>query len=141
VTRARERSFSASSAEHSSASRPRSGEAAGYDVLGDPRPAVTNYVTSHQLNEGTYPSLAALIRDIAGQVQSDGGLSKVPPAQVGNLRNDMYLASEAMRFLLKDKENDLSKQDVGSILLAWVLTLPSAIALSAFLFFVFRRLL
>ena len=66
MTRARERSFSASSAEHRSASRPRSGEAAGYDVLGDPRPAVTNYVTSHQLNEGTYPSLAALIRDIAG---------------------------------------------------------------------------
>ena len=24
-----------------------------------------NYVTTHQINEGTYPSLAALIRDIA----------------------------------------------------------------------------
>ena len=44
-------------------------KAAGYDVLGDPRPAVTNYVTSQQINEGTYPSLAALIRDIANQVE------------------------------------------------------------------------
>jgi len=30
---------------------------------------------------------------------------------------------------------------VRSILLAWVLTLPCAVALSAFLFFAFRRLL
>ncbi len=40
-------------------------KAAGYDVLGDPRPAVTNYLTSHQINEGTYPSLEVLILDIA----------------------------------------------------------------------------
>ncbi len=90
-------------------------KAAGYDVLGDPRPAVTNYVTSRQLNEGTYPSLAVLIRNISSQVESDGGLSKVPPAQIGNLRNDMYLASEAIRFLQKDKENDLSKQDIATL--------------------------
>jgi PiT family inorganic phosphate transporter len=66
-------------------------KAAGYSVLGDPRPAVTNYLTLHHLNEGTHPSLAVLIRDIANQVQAQGGLNKVPAAQVGNLRNDMYL--------------------------------------------------
>jgi inorganic phosphate transporter, PiT family len=90
-------------------------KAAGYDVLGDPRPAVTNYVTSHQLNEGTYPSLAVLIRDIANQVESKGGIPKIPAAQVSNLRNDMYLASEALRYLQKDKENDLSKQDIATL--------------------------
>lgn len=90
-------------------------KAAGYNILGDPRPAVTNYLTSHQINEGTYPSLAELIRDIAKQVQEQGGISKVPAAQVGNLRNDMYLASEAIRFLQKDKENELSKQDIATL--------------------------
>ena len=45
-------------------------KAAGYNVIGDPRPAVTNYVALHQINEGTYPSLAALMRDIAKQVES-----------------------------------------------------------------------
>lgn len=90
-------------------------KAAGYNVLGDPRPAVTNYLTSHQINEGTYPSLAVLIRDIANQVQSYGALTKVPAAQVGNMRNDMYLASEAIRFLQKDKENDLSKQEAATL--------------------------
>ena len=42
-------------------------KAAGYNVLGNPRPAVTAYVAQHTLNEGTYPSLAALVRDIAGR--------------------------------------------------------------------------
>jgi integrase len=33
--------------------------AAGYNGLGDPRPAVTNYVTTHQINEGTYRRASA----------------------------------------------------------------------------------
>jgi PiT family inorganic phosphate transporter len=30
-------------------------KAAGYDVIGDPRPAMTSYVALHQINEGTFP--------------------------------------------------------------------------------------
>ena len=37
----------------------------------------------------------------------------MPAETVGNTRNDMYLASEAIRFLMKDKENDLSKEEIG----------------------------
>jgi inorganic phosphate transporter, PiT family len=87
-------------------------KAAGYNVLGDPRPAVTTFVSQRKINEGTYPSLAVLVRDIASQVDQYGSLAKVPAAAVGNTRNDMYLASEALRFLMKDKENDLSKEEV-----------------------------
>jgi PiT family inorganic phosphate transporter len=90
-------------------------KAAGYDVLGDPRPAITNYLTSHQINEGTYPSLAVLIRDIANQVKSYGTISQIPAAQAGNARNDMYLASEAIRFLQKDKAAELLKQDIVTL--------------------------
>jgi PiT family inorganic phosphate transporter len=90
-------------------------KAAGYDVLGDPRPAVTNYLTSQQINEGTYPSLEVLILDIANEVQSCGALAKIPAAQVGNTRNDMYLASEAIRFLQKDKASELSKEDIATL--------------------------
>jgi len=90
-------------------------KAAGYSVLGDPRPAVTNYLTSHEINEGTYPSLAVLIRDIAKQVQSSGAISQIPAAQAGNTRNDMYLASEAIRFLQKDKASELVKQDIATL--------------------------
>jgi PiT family inorganic phosphate transporter len=90
-------------------------KAAGYDVLGDPRPAVTNYVALHQINEGTFPSLAALMRDIAKQVSEYGSIAKMPASTVGNTRNDMYLASEAIRFLMKDKESDLSKEDIATL--------------------------
>ena len=44
-----------------------------------------------------------------------GSLAKVPAAAVGNTRNDMYLASEAIRFLMKDKENDLTKDEVATL--------------------------
>ena len=54
------------------------GKAAGYNVIGNPRPAVTNYVAQHQINEGTYPSLAVLVRDIGNQVTQYGSLAKVP---------------------------------------------------------------
>ena len=85
-----------------------SAKAAGYNVLGDPRPAVTPYVAQRQINEGTFPSLAVLVNDIAQQVYQYGSIAKMPTDQVGNTRNDMYLVSEAIRFLMKDKEADLS---------------------------------
>jgi len=90
-------------------------KAAGYNVLGNPRPAVTSYVAEHQINEGTFPSLAVLLRDISNQVTQYGSLAKVPAEMVGNTRNDMYLASEAIRFLMKDKEADLSSSDTATL--------------------------
>jgi PiT family inorganic phosphate transporter len=90
-------------------------KAAGYNVLGNPRPAVTAYVAEHKINEGTYPSLSVLVLDIAKQVNQYGSIAKMPGEAVGNTRNDMYLASEAIRFLMKDKENDLSKEQVASL--------------------------
>jgi PiT family inorganic phosphate transporter len=90
-------------------------KAAGYDVLGDPRPAVTAYVAQHQINEGTFPSLAALVSDIAKQVTQYGSIAKMPVDQVGNTRNDMYLVSEAIRFLVKDKASDLNAQDIATL--------------------------
>jgi len=90
-------------------------KAAGYRVLGDPRPAVTLYVSQHKINEGTYPSLAVLVREIAKQVGQYGSLARMPAEAVGNTRNDMYLVSEAIRFLMKDKENDLDKEEVAKL--------------------------
>jgi PiT family inorganic phosphate transporter len=58
---------------------------------------VTAFVAQHQINEGTFPSLAVLIADIAKQVSDYGSIVRMPADQVGNTRNDMYLASEAIR--------------------------------------------
>src|SRR4029079_17054077 len=80
-----------------------------------PRLAVTDYVSQREINEGTYPSLAVLVKAISSQVAQYGSLARVPAEAVGNTRNDMYLASEAIRFLLKDKENDLTKEEVATL--------------------------
>ena len=88
---------------------------AGYNIIGDPRPAVTQYVATRKISEGTYPSLAVLVKDVGDQVQKYGSLNKVPAEAVGNTRNDMYLTSEAIRFLMKDKENSLSKEEVATL--------------------------
>ena len=90
-------------------------KAAGYNVLGNPRPAVTAYVASHTINEGTFPSLAVLVRDIGAQVGQYGSLAKMPAEAVGNTRNDMYLTSEAIRFLMKDSASELSPDEVKTL--------------------------
>src|ERR1700729_917824 len=76
-------------------------KAVGHSVLGNPRPAVPAYVASHELNEGTYPSLAVLVQDISGQVTKFGSLARMASETIGNTRNDIYLAPEAIPFLIK----------------------------------------
>jgi inorganic phosphate transporter, PiT family len=88
---------------------------AGYNVTGDPRPAVTDYVHAHTISEGTYPSLAVLTKEISDSVEQYGSIAKTPLDKVENLRNDMYLASEAFRVLAKDKDSELSAAEKGQI--------------------------
>lgn len=83
-------------------------KSSGYQVLGDPRPLVANYISRHDLNEGTYPALSKLIEEISEQIREYDTIAQIPFAAVGNTRNDIYLASEAIRFLEKDKNSELS---------------------------------
>jgi PiT family inorganic phosphate transporter len=95
--------FSAASA---AASKIVEAKAAGYNILGNPRPAVMEYVAHHKISEGTYPSLAILIQDIDRQVKQYGSIATIPAEAVGNTRNDMYLVDEALRNLMKDKDSE-----------------------------------
>ncbi len=88
---------------------------AGYNVIGDPRPAVTYYGPAHHIAESTYPSLAVRVKDNSDSVEQYGSVAKTPLDKVQNLRNDMYLASEAFRVLAKDKENELTAEEKGQI--------------------------
>src|SRR6202167_5714197 len=88
---------------------------AGHSAAGNPKAAVTEYVAQRQLNDGVYPALAVMIRDISKQVTQYGSLAKFPADAVGNTRNDMYLVCEALRFLMKDKESELNKDEVATL--------------------------
>jgi inorganic phosphate transporter, PiT family len=97
----------------------------GYNVIGDPRPAVTDYVHAHSISEGTYPSLAVLVKEVSDSVQQYGSVAHTPLDKVQNLRNDMYLIDEALRVLAKDKESEL-KPDEKTQLAAFKKQLDSA---------------
>jgi hypothetical protein len=47
-------------------------------VRGNPRQTVTTYDTDHELNDGTFPSLPTLVRDIS---VTNGSLAKIMPAK------------------------------------------------------------
>jgi PiT family inorganic phosphate transporter len=90
-------------------------KAAGYSITGDPRPAVTAYVHDHKIADGTYPSLAVFVNQISTQVEQYGSIAKTPLEKVSNVRNDMYLASEALRVLMKDKQSDLKPEEAATL--------------------------
>src|SRR5271166_2309171 len=82
-----------------------------YNVIGDPRTAVTDYVHAHHVAEGTYPSLAVLVKEVSDSVQQYGSVAHTPFDKVQNLRNDMYLIDEALRVLAKDKDSELKPEE------------------------------
>jgi PiT family inorganic phosphate transporter len=67
----------------------------------DARATLSDYVRTREVRADLLPALGAVIGGIGQQVKEHGSLSKVPAAAVSNVRNDMYLTSETIRFLDK----------------------------------------
>ena len=78
------------------------------NVSGDPRATLSEYIRTKDYNANVLPALASVIGSIGDQVKQNGSFAKVPTESVSNVRNEMYLASEAIRFLDK---NDAVKFD------------------------------
>jgi len=68
----------------------------------DSRATLSTYIRTHSFNDSVIPALASLTGSIAAEVRSSGTLARVPAAEVTNVRNEMYLTSEAVRVLGKD---------------------------------------
>ena len=71
----------------------------------DPRGTLSTYIRTHKWNEDVIPAMAALTASIGEQVKGTGSLAKVPAENVTNVRNDMYLTSEAFRVFDKDSHS------------------------------------
>ncbi|HBP5003999.1 TPA: inorganic phosphate transporter [Pseudomonas aeruginosa] len=68
----------------------------------DPRQVLSDYVRSKQASPELIPALAALTGSIGQEVKGYGAFSRVPAEAMGNVRNAMYLTSEAIRLMDKD---------------------------------------
>jgi PiT family inorganic phosphate transporter len=73
-------------------------------VLGaDPRAEVTDYIRTKQLQPDTVLALRELVEDLNHEVALYKEFKSVPANQQTNVRNDMYVASEAVRLMQKNK--------------------------------------
>jgi len=68
------------------------------------RQTIGDALRAHKVSSpANFAALATLSMDIESQVKAYGSIRHVPAAKVPNLRNDMYLAGDAMRLLDKEK--------------------------------------
>ncbi|SFW10716.1 inorganic phosphate transporter [Nitrosovibrio sp. Nv17] len=72
-------------------------------VPADPRQVLSEYVRTRMYDAAVLPALAGMVGDIGRQVKQYGSLARVPMQAISNVRNDMYLTSETIRFLEKDE--------------------------------------
>ena len=81
----------------------------------DPRAELERFVGSRTVAPETLPALAAVARTIASDVTGYGSLAKVPDAAVKNVRNDMYLTSEALRNIQKQGKPAMAADDAATL--------------------------
>lgn len=80
-----------------------------------PEAVLSDYIRTKKYNADVIPALGGIIGSIGDQVKQSGSLSKVPGAAVANVRNQMYLASEAIRFLEKSDATLLTSEAKGNL--------------------------
>jgi len=72
-------------------------------VLGqDARAEVTDYIRTKEIQPDTMLALRELIEDLSHEVALYKEFKAVPPGQQTNVRNDMYVASDAIRLMQKN---------------------------------------
>ncbi|WP_028221322.1 inorganic phosphate transporter [Paraburkholderia oxyphila] len=79
------------------------------------RAEVERYVDTRTLTPQTVPALAALSMQVGQQVEGYGSMAAVPQSVVDNVRNNMYLVSEAIRLMEKAKQPAFSEADDRAI--------------------------
>ena len=68
----------------------------------DTRATLSEYVRTKAYKPEVISALATVTGEIGLQIKEYGSLSQVPMAAVSNVRNDMYLTSETIKFLEKN---------------------------------------
>jgi len=80
-----------------------------------PEAILTEYIRTKTYTAEILPALGSIVGNIGVEVQQSGSLSGIPGATVANVRNEMYLASEAIRFLDKSEGTALTAETRGNL--------------------------
>jgi inorganic phosphate transporter, PiT family len=82
-------------------------------AIGDPREDVTDYIRTKEFKPNTMLALRGLVNGIGTEMAIFKDLKNVPQDRVRNFRNDMYLASEAIRLMQKSGKPVFAAADVA----------------------------
>src|ERR1700692_1733493 len=72
-------------------------------------------VRSRSITPEGVSALAALAESISIQVNQSHSMDKVPPGSMVNIRNDMYLVSEGLRYMSKTESLHVSDADKSAL--------------------------
>jgi PiT family inorganic phosphate transporter len=89
--------------------------AGGAPASANPQKDVTEFVRTRTPGVSTIPALIALATKIDDEVKNYGSLARVPPDQVGNVRNEMYVESEGLRLMAKSGQPALAPADQAAL--------------------------
>ena len=77
----------------------------------DPRQIVAEYLRTHEVRPDTLPALRALSGIVCTQIASYATVAQIPTEQTSNVRNDMYLLGESLRWMDKTREPAFARAD------------------------------
>jgi PiT family inorganic phosphate transporter len=80
-------------------------------IIGDPRTDIQEYVRTKKFNDYTVLALRQYVNDIRNEVAGYKTYRNVPADRQGNIRNEMYLVSEAIRLVEKSGHTQFNDDD------------------------------
>ncbi len=80
-----------------------------------PRAELTDYIRSGKLTPNSVLALRDLVTQLDSEVSHYGGYKSVPAVEQANVRNDMYVASEALRLMEKAQTPAFSAGDKAAL--------------------------
>ena len=81
----------------------------------DPRAEITKYLHAGKLAEGTLPAMQTMVNELEREVAEYRALEAVPATDQSNIRNDMYLTSEALRLMLKNGDPGFTRDEALTV--------------------------
>ena len=84
-------------------------------LTGNPRTEATQYIRTKQLQPDTVLALRALVKDLGHEVSHYREYQSLPQQDQTNVRNDMYVASEALALMEKAHNPDFSPAERSAL--------------------------
>ena len=87
----------------------------GVFTVSDPREEVTAYIETQQLKPNTVAALKELVQGVSSEVRRYKEFKAVPASDRANVRNSMYLASEALQLMGKKHNPSFSPAETATL--------------------------